>query len=102
LLSLWRRTVSGAVLDFIRPTRRSIGARFKGVPDAHADAFIIVGGIIVLSPRRRNVLSGFERERIRVHEVPILQADRKTSTAHPPHHVPQVAETRRCLVPETS
>ncbi|MEL6218994.1 MAG: DUF1629 domain-containing protein [Pseudomonadota bacterium] len=74
----------------------------KRVPDAYRDSFIVNNGLLVVSPKLRDVLIRFDLGKTALFEVPILQADGETPSDYPPHYILHVAETRDCFVPEAS
>ncbi|MEO0623282.1 MAG: DUF1629 domain-containing protein [Pseudomonadota bacterium] len=72
------------------------------IPDRYRHAFKIWNGLLVISPKLRDVLIQFHLGKTALFEVPILQADGETPSDYPPHYILHVAETRDCFVPEAS
>lgn len=114
LLSLKVEVEGGDPLDFIhaveafrpapqglRPARLRLTPRFQGIPCEIADAFRVIDGLLIVSPRFREALERFDLGPTRLHELPILHED-GTNTAYPPHHLLHVAQTRGALVAERS
>lgn len=54
------------------------------IPDRYGHAFKIWNGLLVISPKLRDVLIQFDLGRTALFEVPILQADGETPSDYPP------------------
>lgn len=63
---------------------------------------MITDGIVVISPKLRDVLSQFDLGSTGLFEVPIYQSDKTTLSAYPPHYILHVSEAKDCFVPEAS
>ena len=66
------------------------------------DAFQILNGYVVISPKFRDLLRQFDLGSTRLIEVPIYRSDGKTLADFPPHYVLHVTETKPTLIPEES
>ena len=66
------------------------------------DAFKITDGLIVISPKLRDVLVRFDLGGTQLFEVPILKSDGETASGLPSHFILNVVEAKDCFVPEAS
>ncbi|MEM9046156.1 MAG: DUF1629 domain-containing protein [Pseudomonadota bacterium] len=70
--------------------------------EACRDAFIITGGLIVISPCFRDVRTAFDLGQTQLFGVPIYQDEAGTPSPYPSHYLLHLMELRDCLVPEAS
>ncbi|MBU3260094.1 hypothetical protein KPG71_08740 [Roseovarius sp. PS-C2] len=84
------------------PTHLTLKRGHERIASTCKDAFIIIDGLLVISPKFRDVLTRFDLGRTGLFEVPIYQPDGETLSDYPPHYILHVAETKDCFVPEAS
>lgn len=74
----------------------------KQISKTREHAFRIVGGVLVVSPAVRDVLTEFDLGATQLFEVPIYNNEKRKPSKYPPHYVLHVAETRPTFIPEAS
>ncbi|WP_164658340.1 imm11 family protein [Tropicibacter sp. Alg240-R139] len=68
-----------------------------------ADAFRIHNGLMIVSPRLRDVMAQFDLGTSQLIEVPIYKSEKKKDPSrYPPHYVLHVTEKKSAFVPEAS
>lgn len=66
--------------------------RDRKINPARADVFLSTDGLIVVSPRVRDILVQFDLGKTRLFEVPIYKSEKKEPTKYPPHYLLHVME----------
>ncbi len=76
--------------------------RSKKIQNKNRDAFVIVGGVLVISKELRDVLVQFDLGNTQLFEVPIYADESVTPSGLPNHYVLNVNAPKDALIPELS
>ena len=74
----------------------------RKINPARADVFLSADGLIVVSPRVRDILVQFDLGKTRLFEVPIYKSEQKEPTNYPPHYLLHVMEHKDTVLVDAS
>lgn len=77
-------------------------SRGTSIAEPTKDAFTTIGGLMVVSPKVRDVMAQFDLGANRLIEVPVCKNIDGVPSKFPPHFVLHVVERKSCFVPEAS
>lgn len=76
--------------------------RDRKINPARADVFLSADGLMVVSPRVRDLLMQFDLGKTQLYKMPIYKSEKREPTPYPPHYLLHVQERKDTFLPEES